>query len=29
MGHSTSMVHPMGPVCVGYIIGPPENQIPP
>ena len=24
-----SMIHPMRPVCVGYIPGPPENQIPP
>ena len=23
------MTHPMGPVCVGYTPGPPENQIPP
>ena len=23
------MVHPMGPACVGYIPGPPENQVPP
>ena len=29
MGHHVSIIHPMGPVCVGYIPGPPENDIPP
>ena len=24
-----SLVRPMGPVCGGYIPGPPRNQIPP
>ena len=24
-----SLNHPMGPACVGYTPGPPENQIPP
>ena len=27
--HSASMKHSMGPACVGYTPGPPENQIPP
>ena len=27
--HNMSMKHPMGPACVGYTPGPPENQIPP
>ena len=28
-GHNMSMKHPMGPACVGYTPGPPENQMPP
>ena len=24
-----SLNHPMGPACIGYTPGPPENQIPP
>ena len=27
--HTKSMKHPMGPACVAYISGLPENQIPP
>ena len=27
MEHSASMVHPMGPVHIGYIPRPPENLI--
>ena len=29
MGHHMSIIHPMGPACVRYIPGPPEDQIPP
>ena len=28
-GLTMSLNHPMGPACVGYTPGPPENQIPP